>query len=255
MRILFIGGTGNISAECAALLHREGHEIYVISRGRKAVPSEYQALPADRKDPKAMRAALRGAQPEVVINFLGYEVSEAQTDCELFQGEIRQYIFISSTTVCSRPTRQVPLTEDAPLGNQFWEYAQKKLACERWLKTQWDHFPVTIVRPSHTYSRRWVPNPIASSSYTFASRIEQGRPVFVPDDGENRWTLTAASDFAQGLAGLVANDEALGEIFHITSDEVLTWNEIYREIGAALGVARPAVAKIPTDYICEIARN
>ena len=131
----------------------------------------------------------------------------------------------------------LPLTEDAPVGNPWWDYAQKKLACEQWLRQRRKEagFPVTIVRPSHTYSKGWIPNPVSSWSYTFAARLEQGKPVFVPDDGESPWTLTAASDFAVGLAGLVGKAEAIGEAFHITSDEVLTWNQIYAEIAAALG--------------------
>jgi nucleoside-diphosphate-sugar epimerase len=255
MKILFIGGTGNISAECAALLHQQGHEIYVVSRGRSTVPPEYRTIQADRKDLQPMRAALGSARPEVVVNFLGYEVSDVQLDYELFRGGVRQYIFISSTTVYARPPRRLPWTEAAPLGNSFWDYAQKKLECEEWLKARHekDGFPVTIVRPSHTYSKRWVPNPISSSSYTFASRMEQGKPVFVPDSGENQWTVTAASDFAVGLGGLIANDKALGEAFQITSDEVLTWNQIYTEIGAALGAKSPKVVQVPTDFICEIA--
>jgi len=114
-------------------------------------------------------------------------------------------------------------------------------------------FPVTIVRPSHTYSKRWIPNPVSSSSYTFARRIEQRKAVFIPDEGENPWTLTSARDFAIGLAGLAGHPSAIGETFHITSDEVLTWNQIYAEISAALGIDQPQVIKIPTEVICEIA--
>ena len=203
--ILFIGGTGNISAECAALLYERGHEILVLSRGQTAVPSHYRAIRADRKDPAAMRAALQGARPHVVLNFLGYDVPELRIDYELFQGAVRQYVFISSTVVYARPPRQLPMTEDAPVGNPLWDYAQKKLACEQWLqqRRQETGFPVTIVRPSHTYSKRWIPNAVSSGSYTFAARLEQGKPVFVHDDGESPWTLTTAADFAVGLAGLV----------------------------------------------------
>ena len=137
----------------------------------------------------------------------------------------------------------------------WWDYAQNKLACEQWLheRRQATGFPVTIVRPSHTYSQRWIPNPVSSGSYTFAARLEQGKPVFVPDEGENPWTLTAASDFAAGLAGLVGNEKAVGQAFHITSDEVLTWNQIYSKIAAALGVPSPKVVRIPTDFICQVA--
>jgi nucleoside-diphosphate-sugar epimerase len=255
MNILFLGGTGNISAECAALLHERGNKILVLSRGRNAVPSGYQALQADRKDLAGMRAALKGAHPDVVINFLGYDVPDVQLDYELFNGAIRQYIFISSATVYAKPPARLPITEDAPLGNAWWDYAQKKLACEQWLRQRRaeDRFPVTIVRPSHTYSKRWVPNIMSSSSYTFASRLEQGKPVFVPDDGENPWTLTAATDFAVGLGGLVGNAKAIGEAFHITSDEALSWNRICMEIAEALGAPPPQLVKVPTDFICEVA--
>jgi nucleoside-diphosphate-sugar epimerase len=210
-----------------------------------------------------------------VLNFIGYEVEDVQADCALFHGIVRQYIFISSTTVYARPARRLPLTEDAPLGNPWWDYARKKLACEQWLqqRSRETGFPVTIVRPSHTYSKRWVPNLVSSSSYSFAARLEHGEAVFVPDDGENPWTLTAASDFATGLGGLVGHPEAVGETFHITSDEVLTWNQIVAEIAAAVTgrppqptdqpqtgplpcptpVPTPQMYKIPTDFICAAA--
>jgi nucleoside-diphosphate-sugar epimerase len=255
MRVLFIGGTGNISAECAARLHELGHEILVVSRGRTVVPSPYRAIQADRKDLDAMRTALAGTHPDAVLNFVGYELTDVQIDYELFRDAVQQYVFISSTTVYAKPPGRLPLTEDAPQGNLWWDYAQKKLECEQWLRQRGteNRFPVTIVRPSHTYSMRWVPNPISSSSYSFAARLEQGRPVYVPDDGENRWTLTAAADFAAGLGGLVGKAEAVGEAFHITSDEVLTWNQIYAEIAAALGVASPEIVKVPTEFICRVA--
>lgn len=255
MRILFIGGTGNISAECAALLHARGHEIVVVSRGRSTVPPEYRVLLADRRDPAALRSVL-GMQPlDVVINFLGYELSDVRTDYACFKDSVRQYIFISSATVHEKPPRRLPITEDAPLGNVWWDYARKKQECEQWLGQRWeeDRFPVTIVRPSHTYSKRWIPNPVSSASYSFAARLERGLPVFVPDAGENPWTLTASSDFATGLAGLVGKTEALGETFHITSDEVLTWNQIIAEIAAAVGVDSPQIVQVPTDFICRLA--
>jgi nucleoside-diphosphate-sugar epimerase len=255
MRILFIGGTGNISAECAALLHERGHEISVVSRGRGPVPAEYHAIQADRKDGAALRAGLTGLQPEVVINFLGYDVPELQVDYELFNGRVRQYIFISTTAIYARPPAKLPLTEESPIGNPWWDYAQKKIACEEWLRQRREEtgFPVTIVRPSHTYSKRWVPNPVSSGSYTFAARLEQGKPVYIHDDGEGLWTLTAASDFAVGLGGLVGKAEAIGETFHITSDEALTWNQIYADIAAAVRVRSPRVVKVPTDFICQVA--
>jgi len=255
MKILFIGGTGNISADCAELLQSRGHNIEILSRGRVPVPAGVTAVTADRKDLASMRRALQGSTPDVVINFVGYEDSDVALDFELFQGKLRQYVFISSATVYEKPPSRLPITEKTPKGNPFWEYAQKKLASEQWLcrAREENGFPVTIVRPSHTYSKRWIPNPLSSSSYTFAARLEQGKPVYVPDQGENPWTLTAASDFAIGLAGLVGNPKALGEDFHLTSDEVLTWNQIVLEIADALNVKSPNIVKIPTDYICQVA--
>jgi nucleoside-diphosphate-sugar epimerase len=254
MKTLFLGGPGNISSDCAALLRQRGHEVVILNRGRVAVPPEYGWVRADRKDLAAMRAAIAGVKPDVVLNFIGFEVPELELDYELFKGAIRQYIFISSATVYSKPPRRLPITEDAPLGNPWWDYAQKKVECENWLQQRRKEtgFPVTIVRPSHTYSKHWVPNPVASSNYTFPSRLEQGKPVFVPDNGQNPWTLTASSDFAVGLCGLVGKQEAIGEAFHITSDQALTWNQICAEIASAVGATSPTILKIPTDFICEV---
>jgi nucleoside-diphosphate-sugar epimerase len=202
-----------------------------------------------------MRDALKNRDLEVVINFLGYELRELEADYALLKGRVRQYVFISSATVYAKPPPRLPITEAGPFGNPFWEYATKKLACERWLKERESvtGFPLTIVRPSHTYSRRWVPNPVSSSSFVFARRLEQGRPVYVHDDGQTPWTLTHANDFAIGLAGLLGNAAAIGEEFHITGDEVRTWNQIYAEVAAALGVELPEVVKVPTDFICHVA--
>jgi nucleoside-diphosphate-sugar epimerase len=255
MDILFIGGTGNISSACAERLFQQGHTIFVLTRGVTPVPREFRAIQADRKDPAALRQALGALRPQVVLNFLGYEPAEVETDVEVFRGVVKHYLFISSATVYAKPPPRLPITEDLPLGNPWWEYARKKQACEEWLLQRWkgEGFPVTIVRPSHTYSERWIPNPLSSSSYTFARRLEQGQPVFVPDAGENPWTLTASSDFALGLAGLIGQAPALGEAFHITSDEVLTWNQIVAEIAEALGVTSPRVVPVPTDIICRVA--
>lgn len=255
MKVLLIGGTGNISSDCAARLHEAGHEVIIVTRGRGEIPARYQAIHADRSNIPAFKEALRRVTPEVVIDFIAYDLPEVQADFELIHGVVRQYVFISSTTVYAKPAKELPLKETAALGNPWWDYAQKKLACEEWLRRQHEEtgFPVTIVRPSHTYSKRWVPNAVASSSYTVARRLEQRKPVFVPDDGRNPWTLTAASDFAVGLAGLAGLPAAVGEAFHITSDEVLTWNQIYAEIADAVGAVDPEILHIPTDFICQVA--
>lgn len=254
MRVLCIGGTGNISAECAARLHDLGHEVVIVCRGHSAVPPCFQTIHADRRNLAAMTSALRRVSADVVLDFVAYDLADVQGSYALFRGVIQQYVFVSSTTVYSKPPGSLPLTEDAPLGNPFWDYAQKKVECEQWLRQQWEEnrFPLTIVRPSHTYSKRWIPNAISSSSYSFAARLEGDKPVFVHDQGESLWTLTAASDFAAGLAGLLGKPEALGEAFHITSNEVLSWNQIYAEIAEALGVKAPKIVKVPTEVICQV---
>lgn len=255
MKLLFIGGRGNISAECAAWAFQNGHEVAVVSRGRSQVPKDYQVFQADRKSLAEMRQSLGNYQPDVVLNFLGYEIADLEIDYVLFKDKIRQYIFISSATVYAKPPPRLPIREDCPLANPWWAYAQKKIECELWLneKFKTEAFPSTIVRPSHTYSKHWVPNPVSSSSYTFVARLESGKAVYVPDNGENPWTLTASSDFAVGLGGLIGQAQAIGEAFHVTSDEVLTWNSIVRQIADALAIESPEIVKVPTALICEVA--
>ena len=249
MKILLIGGAGNLSTDCAALLQSRGHDIAVLTRGRSPVAKTFRSLIADRTDAGAMRAACAGFVPEVVINFLGYTPSDLAVDLEVFAGKIRQYIFISTTAAYVKPATKLPITEAEPLGNQFWDYAQKKQACEEMLQGR-PQFPTTIVRPSHTYGPTWFPNILASGSYTLAARLLAGKPLFLPDH-DNLWTLTATSDFAVGLAGLVGNERSIGEAFHITSDEALTWPEIYSQTAAALGAPKPNILRIPLDWLCE----
>ncbi|MCH7228510.1 NAD-dependent epimerase/dehydratase family protein [Haloferula sp. A504] len=192
---------------------------------------------------------------DVVLNFIGFTPAEVEADIGLFGGRVGQYLFISSATVYAKPPRVLPLTEEAPLGNPIWDYAQMKLDCERRLQRAHagQGFPATIIRPSHTFGRRWIPNPVSSGNFAFPARIEQGKPVFIPDDGSTLWTLTAASDFAAAVAGLVGLDRAVGEAFHITSDEALPWSRIYEEIAGALGVELPPVVQVPSEFICEVA--
>lgn len=255
MNILFLGGTGNISTACAARLRDNGHRVLILTRGHVPPPKGCVHIQADCQDRDAMRRALHGLTIDVAITFLGFEPAHVRQDAELFAGRVGQYIFISSTTVYAKPHTALPLTEESPVGNTFSTYAANKLACEHWLAAEalGRGMPWTIVRPSHTYSPHWIPNPVSSADYTMAARLEAGKPVFVHGDGQGLWTLTAASDFAVGLAGLVGNHAALGETFHITSDEVLTWNQIHAEIARALGIAAPRIERVPTEFICEIA--
>lgn len=252
MNILFIGGTGNISTDCASLLAARGHNVSILTRGQRTVPPQFRALVAERHDAEAIRRAIGNDWPDVVINFLGYTPDDVKLDHEIFSGHIRHYIFISTAMVYAKPHRHLPITEESPRGNPFSDYAQQKQFCEDWLmdKFRTEKFPVTIVRPSHTYSHRWISNPVKSEGYTLLKRMEQGKPVFIHGDGQNLWTLTATTDFAVGIAGLAGNTQAAGETFHITSDEVLTWNQIFAETVRAAGLRDPEIMKIPTWFIC-----
>jgi nucleoside-diphosphate-sugar epimerase len=249
MKILFIGGTGNLSTDCAALLQSRGHDVALLTRGRSPVPAMFRSIIADRKDAAAMRAACSGFAPEVVVNCLGFEPSDLAVDLEVFGRNIRQYIFISTAAAYVKPPTSLPITEAELLGNRFWDYAQKKQACEEMLRAH-PELATTIVRPSHTYGPNWFPNLLVSASYTLPARLLAGKPLFLPDN-DNLWTLTATSDFAVGLAGLVGNEPAVGEAFHITSDEALTWPEIYAQTAAALGAPPPNLLRIPLDWLCE----
>jgi len=252
MNILIIGGTGNISSEVAKDLKRRGDQVTLLTRGTTPVPEGFAHIQANRYDRGEFGRALDGQEAEIVVNFLGFSPEECRLDHDVFAGKIRQYIFISSTTVYRKPHEVIPLTEESPLGNPFSEYAQRKLECEQYLRSaEGEDFRVTIVRPSHTFGRSWIPSPLNGSDYTVAARIEAGRPILVHDTGESLWTLTAASDFAAGMAGLVGNEAALGETFHITSDQALTWNTIYQEIGMALG-REAEIVYIPSKFLADL---
>lgn len=252
MEVLFIGGTGNISTECVDLLLKEGHAVSVLTRGRNPVPAGVNELNADRNDAAALSAVLKNSAFDVVINFLGFTPQQIDLDWEVLKGRTAHYVFISSCTVYAKPHQALPLREESPTGNRFSEYARNKAACEERLHELHDaqSFPVTIVRPSHTYSKRWLPNVVSSAGFTFGRRLLDGKAVFVPGDGQSLWTLTAAEDFAVGLAGLLGCERAFGEVFHITSDEALTWNQIYRETAWALNEDSPRIVPVPVDTIC-----
>lgn len=251
MKILYIGGSGNISRDCVLYSLEFGHTTAALTRGSKPLPEGCRSILADRKNIGEMHAAVESFNPDVVVNFIGYTVDELMIDLEVFADKVDQYIFISSATVYAKPN-PVPVTEESPLGNRYSEYAQNKERCEQFLLSHLDKLPATIVRPSHTYSEDWMPNIVSSAGYTFADRILNSRPVFVVDEGQSLWTLTHTKDFAVGLNGLIGNREAVGETFHITSDQVLTWNEIYAETARALGVHHLNKWKIPSEFIRDV---
>ncbi len=255
MRVLFIGGTGNISSACTNLALRKNIEVFHLNRGTR--PEKAAAgttlLKADIRKPDEVAEALRGHQFDSVVQFMGFRPEHVEQDISLFGGIAEQYVFVSSASVYRRPSAHPVITESTPMGNPYWEYARLKIACEETLHKAGRErgFPYTIVRPSHTYDDGWIPSCFGSSDFGLAWRICEGKEIIVPGDGQSVWTLTHSTDFAVGLVGLLGNPAVLGESFHITSDEFLTWDTIHQIIGAALGV-RPRIVHIPSDYIAAI---
>ena len=248
-----IGGTGNISLAVSQQLLREGHELHLYCRGNNNGPVLDGAVFAygDIHNEGEVAAYLRDKFFDVVVNWIIFEPSEIQRDIRLFTGKTKQYIFISTTAVYQKPPTHYIITEKTPQGNPFWEYARKKMECEGILMEACEKqdFPATIVRPSLTYGTHWIPYCMGSKkSWSLIHRLRSGKKIIVPGDGTNLWTATKSDDFARGFTGLVNNPAAIGEDFHITSDEVLTWNLILAQIAEAAGVqANPA--HISTDFI------
>jgi nucleoside-diphosphate-sugar epimerase len=246
---LFIGGTGNISSACVELALSRGIEVTLLNRGTsgRPVPNGAQVLTADIRDPQAAQAALGSRSFDVVAEFVAFTPAHIETDLELFRGRTGQYIFISSASAYQTPPAILPVTESTVLDNPYWEYSRNKAACEERLVRAYreEKFPITIVRPSHTYSAPYVP---IDGGWTAIDRMLRGEPVIVHGDGTSLWTLTHASDFAKGFVGLMGNAHAIGEAFHITSDEWLTWNQIHEILAAAAGV-KATLVHVPSDLI------
>jgi len=255
MRVLFIGGTGTISAASTRLLAEREVELTVLNRGLSdvALPEGVGALRADVQDRRGVADAVEGRDFDVVVNWRAYVPADVEADIELFGGRIAQYVFISSATVYRKPSPFFPLVEHAPLGNPDWPYAQNKILCEELLRCAYREsgFPATIVRPSYTYGERSLPTACEGTGWTIVARLLRGRPAVVPGDGESLWTMTHNSDFARGFAGLLGNEAAIGESFHLTSDEVLTWNQITETIVSAAGL-EPRIVHIPSDFIAAL---
>ena len=249
MKVLFIGGTGVISSACAELALARGIELYLLNRGESARPAPAGAriLRADIRDRAGTQAALAGLAFDAVVDWVAFTPEHVAADIEIFRGRTAQYVFISSATVYEKPPRRLPITESTPLGNPFWAYAANKVACEELLQQahRTEGFPVTIVRPSHTYDRTKLPT---LGYYTAIARLRAGKPAVVHGDGTSLWVLTHHRDFAVGLVGLLGNPRGVGEAFHITSDELLTWNRIYTLLAGAAG-AEPNLAHVPSEVI------
>ena len=249
MKILILGGTGNISTDAVSLLIERGHDLTLVTRGTKPVPEGCAHIKADIRNRDEYAAALKDYRGDAAIQFVGFLPEHCQADRDVLRGKVGQYLFISSCVVYQRPTPRVPLTEDIPHHNPYWNYAIGKIACEAYLNgVRGGDFPVTIVRPAHTFGKAWIPSPLNGSDWTVSARVLAGKPIVVHGDGQSLWTMTATSDFAVGLAGLVGNEKAYGEDFHITSDQALTWNCIYYELGLALG-RQPEIVHIPVGFL------
>jgi nucleoside-diphosphate-sugar epimerase len=251
VKALFIGGTGFISAAVSRLAVAEGVELYLLNRGlRGAPPRGTHALTADINDAEEVRAALDGLRFDVVVNWIAYTPEDIERDLSLFKGRTGQYVFISSAAAYQKPPAHYRITEETPLSNPFWDYARGKIACEERLLGAHaeEGFPATIVRPSHTYETNFPAAVGGGGTYTLADRMRKGLPIIVHGDGTSLWTLTHSEDFARGFLGLLGNGEAIGQAFHITSDEVQTWEQVYRTIAEALGV-EANVLHIPSDFI------
>ncbi|MDD9206076.1 NAD-dependent epimerase/dehydratase family protein [Georgenia sp. 10Sc9-8] len=250
LTVLFIGGSGVISTACAERAVACGMDLHVLTRGRSGRPPVVGArqLHADRSDPEATRRALGDLQPDVVVSFVAFTPEQVQADIELFTGRTGQYVFISSASAYQTPPARVPVTESTPLRNPFWAYSRQKIAGEDLLVRAYrEHgFPMTVVRPSHTYDHTKTPLP---GGWTVVERMRQGREVVVHGDGTSLWTLTHSRDLAPGLVGLLGRDESLGEAFHITSDEALPWDAVFRTMARAAGVADPRLVHVPSDAI------
>lgn len=258
MKLLFVGGTGNISTSVTRRCLERGDEVWLVNRGNdrslEAAGAKY--LVCDIRDAAAFKTAVSGMTFDVVVDFFCFTPEHAKLDYEIFAGKTRHYIFLSTCAVYQKPTLSLPVREDMPMKNPYTLYARDKIACELYFLERYreDDFPVTIVRPSHTYGERvLVVGPLMGwfvPHWTLADRILRGKPIIVHDTGRTYWTLTHSDDFAVGLCGLMGNLQAVGHQFHITADTALPWNVVLETYGWVLGKA-PEIVQVPTDFIAK----
>ena len=260
MKVLFIGGTGLISSACSELAVARGFDLFILNRNvstKYPLPAGAQLLVGDVHGDEAQLTHLLGRHRfDVVVDWIAFTRSDIERDMRLFDTNsgtgTGQFVFISSASAYQKPPQHYLITEETPLENPFWDYSRNKIACEERLMQAYRDkgFPVTIVRPSLTYGPSQIPLCVGSwqHPYTVIDRMKKGKKIILPGDGTSLWVLTWNGDFAKGFLGLLGNERAIGQAYHITSDEVLTWNQIYREVGRALGVD-PLIVHIPSDLI------
>ena len=243
MKALLIGGTGQISMAITKKLVADGWEVWLLNRGNRNsnIPEGVHCVVADINDEAAVLQGIEGMYFDCVCEFIGFVPEQVERDWRLFAGRTGQYIYISSASAYHKPVRSYVISEGTTLANPYWKYSRDKIACEEFLMRKYreEGFPVTIVRPSHTYDERNVPVGVhgAKGSWQVIRRMQEGKPVIIPGDGTSLWTVTFNRDFAIGYTGLMGNRHAIGEAFQITSDETLTWNQIHETIADALGTA------------------
>jgi nucleoside-diphosphate-sugar epimerase len=254
MKALFIGGTGNISTSVSRLCIERGIDLYLLNRGsRKVEIANAETIRGDVTQP-GITSLLKEHRWDVVVDWIAYTVDDVERDIRLFRGKTKEYLFISSASAYQKPPSHPVITESTPLYNPFWEYSRNKIACEDRLTRAYreEGFPITIVRPSLTYDTV-IPVAIGGwTEYTIVDRMKRGKEIIIHGDGTSLWTVTHAEDFAKGFVGLLGHQQAIGQAFHITSDEILTWNQIYQSVADAADCVLNIV-HIPSDFIahCE----
>lgn len=260
MKALFIGGTGIISSAITKQLSEQGCELYLLNRGNRNgnLPANVTTLQADINDEDQVARLIEDLSFDVVADFIAFHPAQLERDFRLFDGKTKQFIFISSASAYQKPLSDYRVSESTPLANPYWEYSRNKIACEDYLMKQYreNGFPVTIVRPSHTYDERSIPLGVhgAKGSWQVAKRMLEGKPVIIHGDGTSLWTMTHNGDFAKGFIGLMGNLHAIGEAVQITSDETVTWNQIYAAIADALGVKLQAV-HVSSSFLAACSRE
>lgn len=251
MKVLYIGGTGNISSASSRLAVKMGIELYHLNRGKREITIEgVKSLIADYSDVEQVKSAVSGHHWDVVVNWIAFTPDQVARDFEVFQNKTDQYIFISSASAYQKPGGHPVITESTPLYNPYWDYSRNKIACEEYLiqKYRESGFPITIVRPSLTYETV-IPVAIGSwEDFTIIDRIRKGKEVIIHGDGTSLWSITHSEDFAKGFNGLLGHQQAIGHSFHITTDEILNWNQIYEAVAYAAGAPLRAV-HISSDFI------
>lgn len=254
MKVLFIGGTGTISAAVSELAVKKGIDLFLLNRGNREefFPEGATLIKGDIRDVENTCKILENYKFDVVVDWVAFTPDHIEADINLFRGKTGQYIFISSASAYQKPPTHYLVDESTPLANPYWQYARDKIACEQRLMEEYrkSGFPITIVRPSYTYGKTTIPFIFNSREHrwTLIDRLRKGKKIIVPGDGTSLWTLTHNTDFAKGFIGLIGNVQAIGHAFHITSDEVLTWDQVIKIIGKAAS-AEPNIIHIPSEFI------